>query len=95
MSTKDMILKLAEKYLRNFPTPEDISLTDGMFKMIYSYSNPFINAKTQREVFKPIRNIEAGSIVDPRSSFCNYSLQYDEKSNVLKQTNSFNGILTE
>lgn len=95
MSTKDIILKLAERYLRSFPTPEDISLTDGMLKMVYSYSNPFINAKTQREVFRPIKHIEAGTVVDPRVSSCNYSLQFDEKSNILKQANSFDGILTE
>ena len=90
MSLKSL-LKLAENYLRKYPTPAEVSMVGSILKLAYIYSTPFSNSKNKSEVLYPLADAPKHQVQTPLST----SLVFDEKNNKIEQLNSFESICTE
>ena len=48
------VLQVLEEYLRKYPSPSQISILPGLFKLNYTFSSPYTDSKHSKEIFYPI-----------------------------------------
>lgn len=73
------ILKLVEAYLRKYPAPSSIDmLSDSALKLTYTYSVPYTDSKSTKDVILPTKPINELNVL----SYVADKLSYNEKGRI-------------
>jgi len=76
---KKRILSIVEEYLRKYPAPSQIAAFGNLFKLTYTYSSPYTDSKSAKEVIVPTKTAAIpASIYEPNSK----KLVYNDKGRV-------------